>query len=742
MNRDVGILFSSANLAACLTGKKTYEVMPLYEKFARQNGLRPVFFNLKHVQFHNLTVNGYVKSGHTYVQKELPLPTVIHNRTRLSPLHDKPLARLRRIPHTEVFNGTNYFNKLQVSRLLKQCPDLTPHLPDTEQLKPATVSKLIKQYPALYLKPFAKSLGRGVLKCAALPENKWQIRFQKNGSVYQRTLDQEKALPFIRHICDNRYLVQQAISVVHEDRRPIDFRVSVQKGGRGEWGVTGIVARVGLDRAIVTNVAAGGTCVPARPLLKKRFPHQHDAIYAQMRDVAIRVAAQLEKHDPTCADLGLDLAVDEDGHIWFIEVNGRDLRITFRHAGELNTWHNSFRRPMEYAAFLKKKQKSTFTRKLPSVTIVTPGSLPLVSYRSGSVETTATRLANALAPKTGVRVVGVAPLKEGKKTDPVFIPVNESDRASYLRQTAAQMRRFPSDVIQIENRPTFVPVVRKAHPEGRIVLSLHSVTYISPEILPRHALEQIVAACDAVVTNSDFLKGEVQQRVPRHAHKIHRIHLGVDVETFRPVDKNGATRKRLREQWGLSDQPTVLFVGRLIPQKGVHILLAALEHVRKEVPDVALVVVGSPYYGRNVDTAYVRQIKRHASQLGGAVRFVPFVSPQSVQDCYSVGDVFVTPSVGKEAFGLVNVEAMASSLPVVAHDVGGIKEIVEHGKTGYLVPPNSSVQSLAEKIIELLTDAEKRRSFGKAGRRRVEAHFTWERTAESYATLYNRLLKP
>jgi len=105
-----------------------------------------------------------------------------------------------------------------------------------------------------------------------------------------------------------------------------------------------------------------------------------------MRDVAIRVAAQLEKHDPTCADLGLDLAVDEDGHIWFIEVNGRDLRITFRHAGELNTWHNSFRRPMEYAAFLKKKQKSTFTRKLPSVTIVTPGSLPLVSYRSGSVE--------------------------------------------------------------------------------------------------------------------------------------------------------------------------------------------------------------------------------------------------------------------------------------------------------------------------------------------------------------------
>ena len=315
-----------------------------------------------------------------------------------------------------------------------------------------------------------------------------------------------------------------------------------------------------------------------------------------------------------------------------------------------------------------------------------------------------------------------------------------TERPIYDRQRPRW--RFPSDVIQIENRPTFVPVVRKAHPEGRIVLSLHSVTYISPEILPRHALEQIVAACDAVVTNSDFLKGEVQQRVPRHAHKIHRIHLGVDVETFRPVDKNGATRKRLREQWGgyPINRPCCLSAVSS-RKKGCTSYWPHWNTCEKKYRMWPSSSSAAPITAEMLTRHTFAKLKDTLPNWG-TPSALSFVSPQSVQDCYSVGDVFVTPSVGKEAFGLVNVEAMASSLPVVAHDVGGIKEIVEHGKTGYLVPPNSSVQSLAEKIIELLTDAEKRRSFGKAGRRRVEAHFTWERTAESYATLYNRLLKP
>ena len=742
MFHDVGILFSSRNLAACLSGKQSYEMMPLYEKYARQNGLRPVFFTLSDIRFHDLAVYGYIKTGHTYEKKMVPLPTVIHNRTRLSPLHDKTLKRLRRLPYTRVFNGTNYFNKWRVFRQLKTCPELVPHLPDTHRLQPTAVSLLLERHPALYLKPFAKSLGRGILRCTRLPDDKVQIRFQKNGAVYQRILTTETALPLIERVCNDRYLVQQAIALVDQNTRPIDFRVSVQKGARGQWGVTGIVAKMGVDEAIVTNVAAGGTCTAALPLLKQQFPQTYRKIFAQLKHIGIRIAKQLERDDAACADLGLDLAVDKSGHIWFIEVNGRDLRITFRHAEEYTMWHHTFKRPMEYAAYLKERQGVSLKRRpdQTSVSILTPGSLPVLDHKGGSVETVAASLAKKLTAHMEVHTIGVAskPVK-GSTIGLIRISKNRNDKSTYLKRAIMHMRRFPSDVIQVENRPAFVPFVRQAFPRTRIVLSLHSVTYINRSVLSSQALRQAFSACDAIVTNSDFLKGEVQRLVPEVTDNIHRIHLGVDPNVFQPTNNKVDIRSHLRRQWNFDDSPTVLFVGRLIPQKGLHVLLEAMEHVRREIANAVLVVIGSPFYGRYIATSYVKQINHHARQMEDGIRFVPFVSPQKVQDYYTLGDILVTPSVGKEAFGLVNVEAMASGLPVIAHDVGGIGEVVENGKTGYLVQPGSSVKPLADKIITLLTDEKKRTAFGKAGRKKVEAYFTWERVAEDYRDLYHRI---
>lgn len=740
MIHDVGILFSSANLSACLSGRASFESMHLYEKFARQYHLRPVFFSLPQIRFYDFTVDGYIKEGNRYVHKRLPLPTVIHNRTRISPAHDHPLDRLRRLPYTKVFNGTNYFNKWRVFQRLKQCEELIPHLPDTHPLQPVAVCQLLERHPSLYLKPFAKSLGRGILRCTRLSEDEVQISFQKKGAVYQRTLNQVDALPLIQHMCNKRYVVQQAIPLVHREMRPVDFRVSVQKGGEGAWGVTGIVAKMGVDRAIVTNVAAGGTCTSARPLLEELFPKTHQKIIARMKSVSLLVARQLEKADPACADLGLDLAVDQSGHVWFIEVNGRDLRITFRHAGEYAMWQRTFKRPIAYASYLKRQQGVAPSpgRKRLSVSVLTPGALPLLSDKGGSVETVAARLAQTLASRVEVRTIGTTSKPvPGNHIGLIRIPSSARHRSAYLKQAMMQMRRQPSGIIQVENRPTFVPHVRQSFSQVRLILSLHSVTYVQP--LAPHALEQIFRLSDAIVTNSDFLKREVQRLVPDTADKVHRIHLGADPSTFRPAKFRTKTRARIRSELKLGDRPTVLFIGRLIPQKGLHVLLQAMEHVRHEVPDAILVVIGSAFYGRKQETAYVKKIKKEFNTAPNDVRFVPFISPQHIQDYYTAGDVFVTPSLGKEAFGLVNVEAMACGLPVVAHDVGGIGEIVKHNETGYLVPPQDSIRPLAECIVTLLMDEGKRETFGKAGRIRVETDFTWERVATQYVSLYRKL---
>lgn len=375
----------------------------------------------------------------------------------------------------------------------------------------------------------------------------------------------------------------------------------------------------------------------------------------------------------------------------------------------------------------------------PSVSIVTPGTLPLLSNKSGSVETVVEHLAQKLTTTLTVRTYGVTDdtAVEGREIGLIRLPGLHGQ--SYLENVISHIRRFPTDIVQVENRPQFVLQVRPAIPQARLVLTLHSLSFLHPTLLHPSQLEQAFAACDTVVANSDYLKREVQALAPSHAHKVKRIHVGVNSRAFQPIDKTNEIREHMRTELQLGQKPTVLFVGRLLPQKGVHILLTAMENVCKQIPNATLVVVGGAFYGSNIETAYVKKLKAHPLCSQGTVRFIPFVPPQKISSYYSVGDVLVTPSIDKEAFGLVNVEAMASGLPVVAHDVGGIGEIVEHGKTGYLSQPGD-VQSLADNISRLLMDYKKRKTFGKAGRRRVELHFTWDRVAASYKNLYHSLV--
>lgn len=375
----------------------------------------------------------------------------------------------------------------------------------------------------------------------------------------------------------------------------------------------------------------------------------------------------------------------------------------------------------------------------PTVSIVTPGTLPLLSNKSGSVETVATHLAKKLASTLTIRTYGVTGNATVEGREIGFTRIPRDGTQPYLAKVIAHMHRFPTDIVQVENRPQFVLQMRQAFPQTRLVLTLHSLTYLHPSLIRQSQLEQIFGACDAIVVNSDFLKREVQALSSRHAHKVKRIHLGVDLHKFQPIDSANAIRDHMRAKLQLGNKPTVLFIGRLIPQKGLHMLLHAMEQVCQKVPHAILVVVGSAFNGSHIDTAYVKRQKNHPLCSQGNVRFTSFVPPQQIPSYYTIADVFVTPSIGKEAFGLVNIEAMACGLPVVAHNAGGISETVEHNKTGYL-SQSGDVQALADNITRLLIDHKKCEAFGKAGRRKVETHFTWENVAANYKDLYKHLL--
>lgn len=181
-------------------------------------------------------------------------------------------------------------------------------------------------------------------------------------------------------------------------------------------------------------------------------------------------------------------------------------------------------------------------------------------------------------------------------------------------------------------------------------------------------------------------------------------------------------------------RPTVLHVGRLEPRKGLAYLLRALPLIRAEVPDVRLVVVGDgPLAG-----AYRRAV---GPELRDSVVFVGRVPPGSLlmASYYRSAECFCAPSTGGETFGIVLLESMASGRPVVASDIDGYREVVEHGVEGYLCPPEDE-RALARAIISVLTDPAACRRMGDAGRSKA-LQYSWEAVGASVERYYCELVE-
>jgi phosphatidylinositol alpha 1,6-mannosyltransferase len=162
-----------------------------------------------------------------------------------------------------------------------------------------------------------------------------------------------------------------------------------------------------------------------------------------------------------------------------------------------------------------------------------------------------------------------------------------------------------------------------------------------------------------------------------------------------------------------AEPPEILYAGRLSPEKGVRELVVAAD-------GLALVVVGDGPL---------------RAEVPGALGFLPH---HELEQRYERAAVVACPS-HREGFGVVCAEAMAHGRPVVAGDTGGLRDLVVHEETGLLVPPGD-VPALREALSRLLGDADLRRRFGEAGRKRIAEHFTWQRFGDETLRAYEDVL--
>lgn len=231
-------------------------------------------------------------------------------------------------------------------------------------------------------------------------------------------------------------------------------------------------------------------------------------------------------------------------------------------------------------------------------------------------------------------------------------------------------------------------------------------------------------AATIIITQPSYL--QYSKFLQQYEYKVEVIPLGVDTSTFKPIPEE--ERK----------ENTLFFLSVLDQYhsyKGLNDLLSAMQIVKKEIPDVKLIVGG--------DGALKHSYEQKAIKLGldSSVEFCGFIPLNLLPRYYAESSCFVLPSTSsaQEGFGIVALEAMACDTPIISTDIVGVAEDVKKYGAGIIEPPNAP-HLLADSIISLLQDKERAKNMGANGRRLVEEKYTWGRVTEQIEDVYEELV--
>ena len=311
----------------------------------------------------------------------------------------------------------------------------------------------------------------------------------------------------------------------------------------------------------------------------------------------------------------------------------------------------------------------------------------------------------------------------------------------YGLRVATDLRAQQCDLVHIHNFSQLVPLIRAFNPKVRIVLHMHCewLTQLEPRLVERR-----LRNCDLVLGCSEHIAGKIRRRFPQAASRCAVVYNGVDPQCFTPNGHGSIGERGVKR---------LLFVGRVSPEKGLHVLLQAFGKIFEQNPQTELRIVGPEWvppldfivrFGEDERVADLARFYRgsylsHLRQMlspgvADRVSFLGNLPYPELAALYRAADVVINPSF-VESFGMSLVEAMACKAAVVATRVGGVSEVVENGESGILVEAGNA-SALAQAVLRLLEDPNLRESMGAAGRRRVIERFSWERVVESLLSRY------
>lgn len=378
-----------------------------------------------------------------------------------------------------------------------------------------------------------------------------------------------------------------------------------------------------------------------------------------------------------------------------------------------------------------------------NVLMICTEKLPVPNIRGGAIQTYIGGIAGLLGKHHKVTILG--------RTDP-DLPANEvvngiryfRVESNGLLDTYVQevirfllQHRENYDVIHIFNRPKMVLPIRQVFPNSRIILSMHNDMF-KPDKISKAEATAVIEQTERIITISNFIGQTICRYFPQAGSKIRTIYSGVDLSRFAPWSESRSAlqaRESIRSQYSLKSKKVILFVGRLTRNKGPHVLVKSMSHLKHS--DAALVVVGGAWYSDNSVSDYVAYIRAISERSPIPVIATGYVQAEEVHRWFSAGDVFVCTSIWDEPLARVHYEAMAAGLPILTTNRGGNSEVVTD-QYGILIQNPEDPMEYAQHLNGMLSDLQKYRKMGVNGRRTVEKKFTWERVASEVLSVWEK----
>ena len=360
------------------------------------------------------------------------------------------------------------------------------------------------------------------------------------------------------------------------------------------------------------------------------------------------------------------------------------------------------------------------------IAIISPGKLPIPAVLGGAIETLTTHLINENERQNSLfnftiynqTIINEEVSDKYKNCEIVYIngdaffafiyelfwrilrKISSGRICAYsffIRECIKSIKTERFDCILVEGNCNQILQIRR-FTKCKVVFHLHTDILNIDTILNK----KITAACDKIIVISEFLRNRIVEIDGKNKSKTYVLKNAIDINKF---DRNLHLdfRKQFREAHGLNKGDVlIMYCGRLSKEKGVKELLLAFENITNL--NCKLLIIGSSWFSSNTKNEYVCELEAIASKLKGRILFTGYITQDDLPQYYASADISVCPSICNEAAGLVIIEALASSIPVVTSNKGGIPEYASRESCEIVECDEHFVEHLSETLERIIID--------------------------------------